>query len=96
LFTEGPILAHFDTNRPTRIETDPSDFAFGAVLSQLCDDVKWHPVTFHSQKFQPAEINYDVHDREMTAIMATFQEWEHLLRSTGDQLVGYSDHKNLE
>jgi hypothetical protein len=96
LFTEGPILAHFDADRPTRVETDASDFALGAVLSQLCDDGKWHPVAFHSRKFQPAEINYDVHDKEMTAIMAAFKEWEHLLRSTGDQVVVYSDHKNLE
>jgi len=96
LFTEGPILAHFDADRPTRVETDASDFALGAVLSQLCDDGKWHPVAFHSRKFQPAEINYDVHDKEMTAIMAAFKEWEHLLRSTRDQVVVFSDHKNLE
>jgi hypothetical protein len=96
LFTEGPKLAHFDANRPTRVETDASDFGLGAVLSQLCDDGKWHPVTFHSWKFQPAEINYDVHHKEMTAIMAAFKKWEHLLRSTGDQVVVYSDHKNVE
>ena len=89
LFTEGPILAHFDADRPTRVETDASDFALGAVLSQLCEDGKWHPVAFHSRKFQPAEINYDVHDKEMTAIMAAFKEWEHLLRSTRDQVVVY-------
>ena len=40
LFTEGPILAHFDADRPTRVETDASDFALGAVLLQLCDDGK--------------------------------------------------------
>jgi hypothetical protein len=89
-------LANFDADRPTRVETDASDFALGAVLSQLCDDGKWHPVAFHSRKFQPVEINYDVYDKEMTALMAAFKEWEHLLRSTGDQEVSYSDHKNLE
>jgi hypothetical protein len=62
LFTEGPILSHFDADRPTRVETDASDFALGDILSQLCDDGKWHPVAFHSRKFQPVEINYDVHD----------------------------------
>jgi hypothetical protein len=30
------------------------------------------------------------------AILAVFREWEHLLRSTGDQVVVYSYHKNLE
>ena len=31
-------------------------------------------IPFHSQKFQPAEVNYDVHDKEMTAIVAAFKE----------------------
>jgi len=51
MFTTGPILTHFDDTRPTKLETDASDFALGAVLSQLCDYEKWHPVAFHSRKF---------------------------------------------
>ena len=83
-FTEGPILAHFDFMRSTRVETDASDFALGAILSQLCEDNRCHPIAFHSRKFQPAEVNYDVHDKEMTAIVAAFKEWEHLLMSVHD------------
>jgi len=74
MFTTGPILTHFDDSRPTRLETDASDFALGAVQSQLCEDEKWHPVAFHSRKLSPAEINYDMHDKEMAAIVATFKE----------------------
>jgi len=37
-FTTGPILTHFDETRPTKLETDASDFAPGAILSQLCVD----------------------------------------------------------
>jgi len=33
-FTTAPILAHFDAQKPVIIETDTSDFAIGAVLSQ--------------------------------------------------------------
>jgi len=47
-FTTGPILTHFDETGPTKLETDASDFALGAVLSQLCEDERWHPVAFHS------------------------------------------------
>ena len=96
MFTEGPILAHFDFMRSTRLETDASDFALGAILSQLCEDNRWHPIAFHSRKFQPAEVNYDVHDKEMTAIVAAFKEWEHLLMSVHDEITVFSDHKNLE
>ena len=82
--------------RSTRVETDASDFALGAILSQLCEDNRWHPIAFHSRNFQPAEVNYDVHDKEMTAIVAAFKEWEHLLMSVHDEITVFSDHKNLE
>ena len=73
-FTTSPILTHFDETRLTKLETDASDFALGAILSQLSDDDRWHPVAFHSRKFSDAEINYDVHDKEMFAIVAAFKE----------------------
>ena len=82
--------------RSTRVETDASDFALGAILTQLCEDNRWHPIAFHSQKFQPAEVNYDVHDKEMTAIVAIVKEWEHLLMSVHDEITVFSDHKNVE
>jgi len=53
MFTTGPILTHFDDTRPTKLEADASDFPLGAVLSQLCEDEKCHPVAFHSRKFSP-------------------------------------------
>jgi hypothetical protein len=56
-FTTAPILAHFDPQKPVIIETDASDFALGAVLSQLDRENRLHPVAFHSRKFTPAEIN---------------------------------------
>jgi len=54
-FTTGPILTHFDETRPTQLETDASDFALGAVLSQLCEDERWHPVAFHSLRSPPVK-----------------------------------------
>ena len=96
MFTTGPILTDFDDTRPTKLVTDARDFALGAVLSQLCEDEKWHPVAFHSRKFSPAEINYDVHDKEVAAIVAAFKEWAYMLMSVDDQILVYTDHKNLE
>jgi len=92
----GPILTHFNETRPMKLETDASDFALGAVLSQLCEDARLHPVAFHSGKFAPAEVNYDVHDKEMTPMVAAFREWEYLLRSVEEQITVNTDHKHLE
>lgn len=37
MFSTAPILKHFDPQLPTRVETDASKWAVGAVLSQLHD-----------------------------------------------------------
>jgi len=49
-FTTAPILAHFDATRPVIIESDTSDFAIGAILSQRDTENRLHPVAFHSRK----------------------------------------------
>jgi len=74
-FTTAPILAHFDPKKPVLIETDASDFALGAVLSQRSEEGRLHLVASHSRKFQPAEINYEIHDKELLAIVDAFKYW---------------------
>jgi kynurenine formamidase len=95
-FTVAPILVHFHPEKPTVVETDASDVALGAVLSQIQETKRLHPVAQHSRKFKPAEINYDVHDKEMLAIVTSFKEWEHMLKSVAGEITVYTDHENLE
>ncbi|MBW0588358.1 hypothetical protein O181_128073 [Austropuccinia psidii MF-1] len=61
------ILSHFDPSLPTIVETDASDYALGAVLSQISDSGK-HPIAFDSHKLLPAEFNYEIHDKELLGI----------------------------
>jgi len=61
-----------------RLETDASDYALGAVLSQKQDD-KWHPVAFLSKSLNEAERNYEIYDKRMLAIMVALDEWHHHL-----------------
>jgi len=71
LFTSGktPILRHYNPNRPAVVETDASDFAIAAILSQQFKDRKVHPVGFISRKLSQVEQNYDVYDKEMLAVV---------------------------
>jgi len=71
-FTTAPILAHFDPKKPVIIETDASDFALGTVLSQRSEEGRLHRVAFHSRKFQPVDINYEIHEKELLAIVDAF------------------------
>ena len=49
-----PVLKMYDPRLPIRIETDSTDLATGACLSQKHED-KWHPVAYLSMKLSPAE-----------------------------------------
>ena len=96
-FVEAPILHHFDPSLQPIMETDASDFAIGAILSQrFPEDDKLHPTAFMFRKMQPAEINYKVHDKELLAIVVAFKEWKRYLEGAQHQVLIYTDHKNLE
>ena len=36
---------------------------------------KWHPIAYYSRKFSGPEENYDVHDKELLAIIKALEEW---------------------
>jgi hypothetical protein len=95
-FTSAPTLVHANMSNPFTVETDVSDFALGAVLSQEQADGQLHPVAFYSRKLLPAEANYDTHDKELLAIVVIFKEWRHFLEGAQHQIVVFSDHKNLQ
>ena len=73
-FTEYPVLAIYQPEKEITVETDASDFAIGACLSQTDDKGRLHPVAFYSRKLIPAEQNYDIFDKEMLAIVAALKE----------------------
>ena len=89
-----PILAIPIDNAPYRLETDSSDYALGAVLSQFQNN-KWHPVAFLSKSLNDAEHNYEIYDKELLAIMTALDEWRHLLLGTALTFEIWTDHQNL-
>ena len=42
------------------------------------------------------ERNYEIHDKEMLAIMQVLEEWRHFLEGTEHKFKIWMDHKNLE
>lgn len=95
-FLEDPLLATFDPDRPTRLEADSSGWSAGGLMSQKNPDTGlWHPCAYFSQKHTPAECNYDIHDKEMLAIVKCLKHWKaELLSVKGFTIL--TDHKNLE
>jgi hypothetical protein len=95
-FKSKPILQHWHRNKPGVVETDASDRALGGVLSQADENGRLHPVAYHSRKFRDAEINYEVHDKELLAIVDCLMEWRHMLEGAEFKITIYSDSKSLE
>lgn len=97
LFIKEPILATFNPNFDTQLEPDSSGWAVGSALTQLDPVLKvWRPVAFFSAKHLPAECNYDIHDKELLAIIKCIKEWNSELRGLKKPFTILTDHKNLE
>ena len=95
--TSAPILRFPDDDEPFHIEADSSDFATGAVLSQRSkEDGNYHPVAYYSKSLTAVERNYEIHDKEMLAIIRALEEWRHFLEGARQRFDIWTDHKNLE
>src|SRR5467141_4042313 len=95
LITSTPILVQPNQSVQFWLEMDTSGYATGAVLSQLCEDDKWHPVGFMSKSLSSAERNYEIHDKELLSVVRGLEEWRHILEGTKHTIEVLNDHRNL-
>ena len=63
------MLAALDLDKKMRMEVDALDYAMGGVLSMECEDELWRPVAFLSRLLNEMERNYEIHNKEMLAII---------------------------
>jgi len=77
------------------VKTDPSDYTIVAAHSQLSDG-QLHHIAFHSRKMAKAEINYDLDDMELLAIVVALKQWRRYLKGAHHQIQIYTDHYSLE
>ena len=94
--SSAPVLVHFDRTKPTRVETDSSDWTAGGVLSQKNGDGLWHPVAFYSKQLIPAECNYNIYDKELLAIVRALETWRPELTSCDTPFEIFTDHQMLQ
>jgi len=78
-FTKELVLAALDIDKKMRMEVDASDYVTEEVLSMECKDRLWRPVAFLSKLLNEMERNYEIHDKEMLAIVRGLEAWRHLL-----------------
>lgn len=94
-FTTALVLSIFDPTKKIILETDTSDFAIRACLSQEYKPERLKPMAYYSQKLLPAELNYNVHDKELLAIVVAFEQWRIYLERPEHTVQVWTDYKNL-
>jgi hypothetical protein len=96
--TDAPVLRHYQSDLPTRVETDASDEVVAGVLSQKDSLDQWHPIAYFSTSMTAPEQNYEIHDKEMLAIIRALGEWraelEGLQREDRFEII--TNHRALE
>ena len=93
--TSQPVLALPRKEGKFRVETDASGHAIGGVLSQE-QERKWKPIAFLSRMMQPAEMNYEIYDKELLAIVEALSKWRQYLLNAAETFEIWMDHENLK
>ncbi len=78
------------------MEVDALDYVMEDVLSIKCKDGKQRPVAYLSKSLNETEINYEIHNKEMLAVIRGLENWRHLLEDAKFKFEIQTDHKNLE
>jgi dUTPase len=92
--TEAPVLAYpsMDPEDKWILDTDASQFAIGAVLSQV-QNGKEVVIAYASEKLSPSEANYCTTYRELLAVVTFMAHFRHYL--LGRRFLVRTDHSSL-
>jgi hypothetical protein len=75
ILTTEPVLTHPDPKKLFELEVDASDYATGAILFQHDEQGKPKLLGFHSKTLSKEEMNYDIYDKELTAVDRGLDVW---------------------
>ena len=86
---EQPMLTLSDFNKVFQVDSDASDNAIGAVLSQ-----EGKPIVYFSEKLNDEKKKYFFYDQVFYAILQALKKWRHYLLPK--EFVLYNDHQALQ
>jgi hypothetical protein len=67
------VLKIFQLEFPIQVETNTSDYAIRAVLNQPDNKGRMYLVIFFLYSLGPAELNYNIHNKELLVIVDTLK-----------------------
>ena len=90
---QAPILVFPNFRQPFVIDTDASETALGAVLSQIIDGEE-RPIAFESRVLSKTEVNYATTKREALGFVQAMQWVRPCIY--GSQCIVRTDHASLQ
>ena len=76
-----------DLQQPFEIETEASDYAIGAVLTQ-----QGNLVAYHSETLFDIVCKYPTYDKEMYSIVHDCRQWKHYILGKETIIHGSTNH----
>ena len=95
-FTSETVFRHYDPSLPIVIEIDASNYISGGILSQYRKDGILYLVAYFSKKYNLAECNYKIYNKELIVIIRAFKEQRPKLEGSETSIDVITDYKNLE
>jgi hypothetical protein len=95
-FNFASILRHFNHKTAVIIETDPSEYVSARVLSHNYDEGIRYPGDIISAKHSLAECIYDIHDKELIALIKALKGCRAECEGATHILHLITDHKIFE
>ncbi len=89
-----PVLAYPCFSKPFVLHTDASGVGLGAVLEQVQEDGKLHPISNASRTLSKHESKYDITDLEALGVVWACKHYRAYL--LGHHCVVYTDHAPLK
>ena len=88
-----PIIVATNWNLPFELMCDVSDYAIGAVLGQKMD-ITFQVMYYVSRTLNDAQLNYATTEKELLAIMFTFDKFRPYL--IGNKVIVHTDHSAIK
>ncbi len=85
----------FESEKSITLKMNASDKAIKTCISQSDDKKRLHFIAYYSYKLTVVELNYEIHDKKLLAIVNSFKQWKVYLKESKHQIQVYTDHKNL-
>ena len=93
LVSTAPVMAHFDTQKETKVVVDASPIGLGAILLQASEDNKFRAVAYASRALTPTETRYSQTEREALSVVWACEKFHLFL--VGKHFIIETDHKPL-